>query len=65
MATLFDDILQRGRCKAMVRLFGFLWRVRCGGKMQTRSSALHSNRDYSICQKCGDVTWPPRVKGNR
>lgn len=60
-ATLFDDILQKSRCAARVRLFGFLWRVRCGGPLERRPSALHLTRSYSVCQECGDVTWPPRM----
>ena len=61
MATLFDDILQRGVCRARVRLFGFLWRVKCGGTLATRQSAIHAQRSYSVCEKCGDVTWPARM----
>ena len=61
MATIFDDILQKGRCQARVRLLGFLWRVRCNGRLEKRPSAIHSMRSYSVCRDCGDVTWPPRI----
>jgi hypothetical protein len=59
--TLYDDILQRGRCKAHVRLFGFLWRVPCGGRIEVRPSRVRPNCAYSVCEKCGDVTWPPQI----
>ena len=53
---MYED-LQR-RCQARVRLFGFLWHVRCGGGLRERPSAIHVGRVYSVCQRCGDVTWP-------
>ena len=46
------------RCQARVRLFGFLWRVRCGGELRQRPSAIHAGREYTVCRRCGDLTWP-------
>jgi hypothetical protein len=65
MATLFDDILARGRCTATNRLLGFLWRVRCGGSVTVRPSSFHPGRMYRVCQSCGDVTWTPRLKDSQ
>jgi hypothetical protein len=51
-------------CKARVRLFFVLWRVRCGGELTQRPSTMHPGRVYSVCLKCGDVgwTWPKKEK---
>ena len=65
LTTKIGDTLQRGRCQARVRLFGFLWPVQCGGALAARHSVIHPRRNYSICERCGDVTWPPRTNGER
>lgn len=61
MPSAFDDVLERGRCAARVRLFGLLWRVECGGRIDVRPSTFHPGRNYCVCRKCGDVTWKPRI----
>jgi hypothetical protein len=69
MVTVIDDVLQRNRCQARIRLLGFLWRVTCGGRIESRPSRVRPNCAYSVCERCGEVTWPlqiirPSEKGN-
>lgn len=45
-------------CKARVRFLGCLWHVFCGGELAQRPSAIHTGRVYSVCRRCGDVSWP-------
>jgi hypothetical protein len=60
MTTLIDDILQKDRCRARIRFLGFLWRVECGGRIEIRPSRTRPNCAYAVCERCGDVTWPPQ-----
>ena len=58
MATLIEDVLDKRTCDNHPRLLGFLWRVRCGGRLTVKPSNIHPGRDYTICQKCGAARWP-------
>jgi hypothetical protein len=61
MLTPFDDILERRHCERQVRLFGFLWHVPCGGTLEVRPSRLRPSCVYAVCERCGDVSWPPQI----
>ena len=65
MATVIDEVIQRNQCSRRVRLFGFLWRVRCGGTLITKPCILRPGQTYTLCTKCRDASVSPEEFDSR